>query len=457
VGKLLVLDFVSATREDVQRCMPSVLEVARRGFMAELEPILPAVTCPVQASMLTGVPPRDHGIVGNGWYFRDLAEVWLWRQSNALVQAPKVWDRVRAKGRDLKVAKLFWWYNMYSTATWSVTPRPHYTCDGRKFPGIYTQPPSLEKELESTLGTFPLFRFWGPEAGLESTRWIVECSLHVLGRFQPDLLLVYLPHADYDLQRFGPGSPQAREALSALDREAGRLIEAAFDRKYEVLIVTEYAMSKVSGAVPINRVLREAGLLAVRESLGWELLDFGASRAFAVADHQVAHVYVREKRDLDIVAEFLSSIEGIERVLGEEGKREAGLDHPRSGELVALSAPDRWFCYYWWLDPSRAPDFARTVDIHRKPGYDPLELFYDGSMRFPRFRVAAKALLNKLRFRVLFNVIGFETQRIKGSHGVIPSAGPLPVVAGSFPVEPRPRYGACRIASLIESALETGP
>ena len=453
MAKLLVLDVVALTNRHLAHA-PHLSALAREGFAGRLTPVLPALTCPAQASMLTGRLPRDHGIVGNGWYFRDLAEVWLWRQSNALVTAPKIWETVRAEGKPLTVAKLFWWYNMYSSADIAVTPRPHYAADGRKVPGIYTRPAGLEQELEGALGRFPLFNFWGPEANLTSSRWIVDASLHVLARRAPDLALVYLPHLDYDFQRFGPDSPQAQRAVADLDAEAARLLDDARGRGYAVLVVAEYAMTAVSGFVPINRVLREHGFAAVRESLFGELLDCGASRAFAVADHQVAHVYVNDPSALADVKALLGSLDGVADVLDAEGARAHGLDHPRSGELVALARPDRWFSYGWWLQDARAPDFARTVDIHRKPGYDPAELFYDPAKRCPRLRAIAKLCRRKLGFRTLFDLIGLDPSIVRGSHGVLPPAGgDRPVILGSSPEFARETISAPEVAGLIGEVL----
>ncbi|HNR99077.1 MAG TPA: alkaline phosphatase family protein [Planctomycetota bacterium] len=454
--KLLVLDVVALT-DRLLRHAPRLAALAREGFAGRIAPALPAVTCSAHASMLTGALPRTHGIVGNGWYFRDLAEVWLWRQSNHLVTAPKVWDRLRARRPELTVAKLFWWYNMYSTADISATPRPHYLADGRKLPGIYTRPAGLEKELESALGPFPLFNFWGPAADIRSSRWIAGAALHVLERRAPDLAFVYLPHLDYDLQRFGPDSTEALRAVAELDAEAARLIDGARAREYAVLVVADYAITGVSGAVPINRLLREHGFVAVRESLAGELLDCGASRAFAVADHQAAHVYVNDRSALGAVKDLLAGEAGIVAVLDEEGKRAHGLDHPRSGELVALSRPDRWFAYGWWLDDARAPDFARTVDIHRKPGYDPCELFFDPAKRCVRLRAALKLARRALGFRTVFDLIGLDPSVVRGSHGApIAAGGDAPVLIGSLREAARDGIAAHEIADLIAEIMAGG-
>jgi predicted AlkP superfamily pyrophosphatase or phosphodiesterase len=417
--KVLALDVVGLTLDLLERA-PRLKALARDGFVAPMDGVLPAVTCTAQATLLTGALPREHGIVGNGWYFRDLAEVWLWRQSNRLVQGRKLFDELRDLSPPVTTANLFGWFNMYSAATWSVTPRPHYPADGRKVPDVYSEPAELGRALTQELGTFPLFDFWGPTASIRSTSWIASAALHVLEREEPDFLLVYLPHLDYDLQRFGPDDPRIPAQVAAVDAEAGRLIDAARARGHEVVAFSEYGITKVSGAVTLNRVLRQAGFLAVRDTPFGELLDAGASRAFAVADHQVAHVYVSRPQDLAAVRALLAKCEGVERVLDEAGKREAGLDHERSGELVAIAARDRAFAYHYWLDDARAPDFAATVDIHRKPGYDPSELFFAPDRPGLKLRLAATLLRKKLGFRYLMRAVSLRPDLARGSHGRLP-------------------------------------
>ena len=396
---------------------PHLTALGRDGFVAPLEPVLPAVTCSAQASLLTGTLPRDHGIVANGWYFRDLSEVWLWRQSNRLVHGEMIWDAAKKTTPSLQVAKLFWWYNMYSSADFSVTPRPIYPADGRKLPSVYSSPQDLGVELQTTLGTFPLFNFWGPTADIRSSEWIARASARVFDSREPGLTLAYLPHLDYCLQRLGPSDPAIAKELRAIDTVAGELIEHVRARGAEVVVVSEYGIENATSVVAINRVLRRAGLLAVQETLGWELLDAGASRAFAVADHQIAHVYVRDPDDLGRVAEILRREPGIERVLDDDGKREAGLDHPRSGELVAIAEPGCWFAYYYWLDDAKAPDFARTVDIHRKPGYDPVELFLDPDRPLVKAKIAWTLAKKLAGFRYLMDVIPLRPELVRGTHG----------------------------------------
>jgi predicted AlkP superfamily pyrophosphatase or phosphodiesterase len=437
----LVLDVVGLTPALLAHA-PNLKALAAAGGLRPLATVLPAVTTTVQSTFVTGLLPRDHGIVGNGWYFRDLAEVWLWRQSNRLVQGEKLWETAKRRDSSFTCAKLFWWYNMYATADYTVTPRPMYPADGRKLPDIYTQPADLRDELQRELGQFPLFRFWGPTADIESTRWIARGALRVLERERPTLTLVYLPHLDYSLQRLGPSHPSIAAEVAAVDALCGELIDAARRTGAAVVVLSEYGITEVSRPVHINRALRRAGWLAVREELGREQLDAGASQAFAVADHQVAHVYVARPELVPEVAALLRELPGVERVLDAEGKREAGLDHPRSGELVAVSDAKSWFTYYHFIDDERAPDYARTVDIHRKPGYDPAELFVDPRLKAAKLRIGLRLAQKMLGMRYLMDVIPLDATLVRGSHGRLTDRaedGPLfitsePQLLGAGPV-----------------------
>jgi predicted AlkP superfamily pyrophosphatase or phosphodiesterase len=426
--RTVVLDVVGLSRRHLGEATPHLAALAREGGQRDLRTVLPAVTCAVQATFTTGRLPREHGCVANGWYFRDLAEVWLWRQSNRLVEGAKVWELARQRDPAFTCAQLFWWYNMYAAVDVSVTPRPIYLADGLKIPDIYTHPAPLRDELTAGLGAFPLFNFWGPKADVRSSRWIARCALHVYRRLRPSLTLVYLPHLDYDLQRLGPSHPRIASALQEIDQVCGELIEEVRRDGARVVVLSEYGITDVRGPVHVNRALREAGLVAVRVEQGLEKLDPGASEAFAVADHQIAHVYVRRPERVPEVKRLLEGLDGIERVLDEEGKRACGLDHPRSGELVAVSRPDRWFTYYYWLDDAKAPEFARTVDIHRKPGYDPVELFVDPRLKLPALKVGWTLAKKLLGFRYLMDVIPLDASLVKGSHGRPtddPAGGPL--------------------------------
>jgi len=396
--------------------------------MRSLETVTPAVTTSVQATLVTGTLPQQHGIVANGWYFRDLAEILFWRQSNHLVSGEKLWEAARRIDPNFTCAKLFWWYNMYSSVDYSVTPRPMYPADGRKIPDIYTNPAALRDELAAKLGQFPLFHFWGPAADITSSEWITQCSLQVIRQFTPTLSLVYLPHLDYNLQRLSPNDPRIVEDVAAVDGLCGELIDCASQLGAEVIVLSEYGVTPVHRPIHINRVLRARGYLRIRQELGHELLDAGASQAFAVADHQIAHIYVSRPESIPKVKELVESIPGIDKVLDAATKSDFGLDHPRSGELVALAKPDSWFTYYFFLDESLAPDFARTVDIHRKPGFDPAELFIDPKLLFPKLHVARRVMQKMLGLRYLMDVIPLDATLVKGSHGRLterPEHGPL--------------------------------
>jgi predicted AlkP superfamily pyrophosphatase or phosphodiesterase len=432
--RTVVLDVVGLSAGLLGPDTPCLNRLAKGGGSRHLKTILPAVTCSVQATFTTGALPRQHGSVGNGWYFRDLAEVWLWRQSNHLVSGEKIWEAAQKRDASFSCAKLFWWYNMYSSADFSVTPRPIYRADGLKLPDIYTHPASLREELTQKLGPFPLFDFWGPKAGLPSSQWIADCGKHVYDARKPTLTLLYLPHLDYDFQRYGPDHPKSRQSLREVDALCGELLEHFQRDGARVVVLSEYGITPVAGPVHINRVLRGQGLLATRVEEGTEKLDAGASEAFAVADHQISHVYVRRPERVAEVKRLLEKTEGIGKVLDGEGKRAFGLDHPRSGELVALCTPDRWFSYYYWLDDAAAPDFARTVDIHRKPGYDPAELFIDPGLRAPKAKLAFTLLKKKLGFRYLMDVIPLGGELVRGSHGLIPARKEdAPVVMSTHP------------------------
>ncbi len=416
----LVILVVGLSPSMVGRHTPNLARLAAEGGMRPLRSVTPAVTCTVQSTLVTGLMPSGHGAVANGWYFRDLSEVWLWRQSNRLVAGEKIWEAGKKRDPSFTCAKMFWWYNMYSSADWSATPRPMYPADGRKIPDHYTYPPELHDELDTRLGQFPLFRFWGPAADISSSDWIARATMHVMETRDPTLTLTYLPHLDYGLQRLGPDldHPRIVKDLNEVDALCGELIEAAERLGRQVIVVSEYGITPVSDAVHINRALRAAGLIQVRVEQGREQLDAGASAAFALADHQIAHVYVRDPARIGEVKALIEGLDGVEQVLDEEGKRAFGLDHPNSGELVAISDADRWFSYYYWLDDDRAPDYARTVDIHRKPGYDPVELFVDPEIRWPKAAIGWRLLKRKLGMRTLLDVISLkDTQMVRGSHG----------------------------------------
>jgi predicted AlkP superfamily pyrophosphatase or phosphodiesterase len=397
--------------------IPSLAKFAKENSQAQIRPAFPALTCSAQSTYLTGLPPRDHGIVGNGWYFQDLSQIWFWRQSNKLVGGDKLWDFAKRRNPDFSCANLFWWYNMYSSVDYSVTVRPVYRSDGLKLPDISSHPAELRQSLQGDLGQFPLFQFWGPAASIRSSAWIAQASKEVFKKNKPTLSLIYLPHLDYVLQKEGPNGLGVAKALDELDGVCADLIAFFKSQKVQLTFISEYGINEVKSAIAVNRMLRKKGWLALKDECGEEHLDPGASRAFAVVDHQIAHVYVHNPQDLPAVRKDLEALPGIEKILDRSEQAAFGVDHSRSGDLVLIAQMDHWFSYPYWLDDKKAPDFARTVEIHKKPGYDPVELFLDPKIRFPKLKVVKTLLRKKLGFRYLMDVIPLDDSLVRGSHG----------------------------------------
>lgn len=451
-----VINVVGLTSSLIGEHTPRIRDFAARGASTVVSPTFPAVTCTAQSTYLTGTPPSAHGIVGNGWYNRELAEVQFWKQSNHLVHGRKIWDELRLRHPEFTCAKLFWWYNMYSSVDYSITPRPMYPADGRKVFDIYTNPGPLRHEIQSELGPFPFATFWGPAAGIKSpagepdaaSRWIAASSKWIENRFHPTLNLIYLPHLDYNLQRYGTYAnepltpsptvlstsngkirsepvlnPLILPDLHAIDAIVGDLVDYFRSRDVQVVLLSEYSITNVTEPVHLNRIFRKNGWLTVKEELGLELLDPGASKVFAVADHQVAHIYLNDSSLESQVRGHIERCYGVEAVLGKNEKATVGLDHPRAADLIAVADADAWFTYYYWVHDHKAPDFARTVDIHRKPGYDPVELFSDPALS-PlglKARITWRLLQKKLGFRMLMDVIPLDASLVKGSHGRRPN------------------------------------
>lgn len=424
---LVLVNAVGLTPRLLQHA-PRLSALAAGGWAVPMRDVVPAVTMSAQATLLTGEPVERHGVVGNGWLFRDTNEVRFWQQSNKLIQAEPVYTTARRRaadrGRTFTCAKLFWWFNQGAAVDVSVTPKPHYGIDGSKAFGITGTPDGYTADLERRLGPFPFHTFWGPMAGLPCTQWIARCAAEVLSEKRPDLTLVYLPHLDYDPQRFGPTGCDLPRLVSELDDACAPLLHAAAAAGARVWVVSEYGHCDVTRPVYPNRALRQAGLLTVRRGPFGEQLEPYLSRAFAVCDHQVAHVYVRDPANLLQARSVLASLPGVARVLAGEERAEVGLMHDRAGELVVLSERDAWLAYPFWLDDTLAPDYARTVAIHHKPGYDPCELFLDPALTFPKLKVARRLFQKKLGFRMKMDVIPLDASLVKGSHG-LPAADPL--------------------------------
>jgi predicted AlkP superfamily pyrophosphatase or phosphodiesterase len=431
MNRLAVINVVGLSEALIGEHTPRIAEFRRRGALAQIAPAFPAVTCTAQSNYLTGTMPSQHGIVGNGWFNHEQAEIQFWKQSNHIVHGEKIWDELRARDPQFTCAKLFWWFNMYSSADYSITPRPMYPADGRKFFDVYSWPYSIREEIKKDLGEFPFFSFWGPAAGMDSpqgkadaaSRWIAESAKWIEKKYSPTLNLIYLPHLDYNLQRHGTYdasaglNPKIFCDLREIDAIVGDLIDFFGKRGVQVVLLSEYGITNVGTPVHLNRIFREQRWLTVKDELGLEILDAGASKVFAVADHQVAHIYLNDASLEKSVREVLEKTSGVEKILGQAEKIAAAIDHPRAGDLIAVARENAWFTYYYWPDDTHAPDFARTVDIHRKPGYDPVELFLDPKIPAVKLKIAWRLLQKKLGLRMLMDVIPLDATLVKGSHG----------------------------------------
>ncbi|KAB2641622.1 MAG: alkaline phosphatase family protein [Verrucomicrobia bacterium] len=434
--RVAVINVVGLSNSLLGRHMPRLTAFAAKHGLQTHAPEFPALTCSAQASMLTGSSPAAHGIVANGWYDRESAEVRFWKQSNHLVRGEKIWDLLRRELPGFTCAQLFWWYNMHSTADFTITPRPLYPADGRKVFDIHTQPMGLRDELKQELGAFPFTAFWGPGAGLASSAWIAASARWIEERHAPTLSLVYLPHLDYPLQKLGPAAAEIPAELAKIDSLAGDLIDYYESRNIRVLVVSEYGISPVSRPLHLNRLFRQHGWLQLKHELGRETLDCGGSRVFAVADHQIAHVYVNDPELRPAVRKLLENTPGIAELRCPPQTWGSGIASERAGDFIAVAAPDAWFTYYFWDDDALAPDYARTIDIHRKPGYDPCELFLDPQLAFPKLKIARFLLQKKLGLRGLLDVIPLDATLVRGSHGrdaVPPDERPV-LLGSAWPV-----------------------
>ena len=417
--KLVVLDMPGLSTKHIEdpNLAPNLNRLAEDGCSITVRPVAPAVTMPVQTSLLTGCYPSEHGIVANGFYDRTALKVEFWEQPAGLVERQRIWTRVRRERPDFKTAVLFWQSMLFADVDWVVTPKPLHL-DDRLIQWCYSKPVDLYDSMVERFGPFPLQHYWGPQAGLPSSQWIVKAAHHVLDETIPDLMLVYIPLLDYNTQRFGPSAPQVSDDLRSADALVGELADRiSVLPETDLMIFSEYTMSPVRQAILPNLLLREAGLLSVRTIDGREYPDFELSKAFAMVDHQAAHIFCKTGAR-GAVRELLEQEPGIEKVFEKEELGSLGLDHPRSGDLFAISRPDCWFAYYWWPleKPGIAPAFANTVDIHKKPGYDPLELFWDPDIKG----------------------IPTRPELIQGSHGHpdIPAVAILPATMEFEPEEP---------------------
>ena len=370
---------IPGLRPDDLSHMENLQALVSTGESARLTPSFPCVTWPVQANMLCGSLPQEHGITANGFFWRDTFEVEMWTAWNEKVQQPQIWDLLANRGKKSAV-----WFPMLSKGCGAETvcmPAPVHNPDGTESLWCYTKPQSLYGELLEKHGHFPLHHFWGPQANIASSRWIIESALTATERFRPDFFYIYLPHLDYAAQRSGPDSKEAKTALRELDALLGQFFQGVdhiTNKDVLWLVASEYAIVPVDHVSYPNRVLRDAGFLNVYQEDG-EWIDFRKSRAWALVDHQFSHVYLQQNSqdEAEEIARLFRDQPGIDEVLVGDEKKKYGIDHLRSGEIILISTVYSWQAYYYWNEDEQAPPFARSVDIHRKPGYDPVELFFD--------------------------------------------------------------------------------
>ena len=379
----LVLLSVPGLREQDVASMPNLASLTSGGESSALVPSFPCVTWPVQANMLTGKMPEEHGVVANGFFWRDDNRVEMWTAGNEVITAPQIWDRLHQHDPDLTSAVWFPMLSKRCGADYVCMPAPIHNPDGSESLWCYTQPTELYGTLRDELGHFPLQHFWGPLANIKSTAWIVDSAVHAARQYRPNFFYIYLPHLDYAAQRTGPDSPPAQGALCELDEVIGRLAsgfrEAYRDSNPDWLVASEYTIVPVDHVCFPNRLLREAGLLSVVETGEGEHLDLAGSRAWALVDHQFSHVFIKDNDDQVTreVVDLFRGNPGVSEVLTGTEQQHYHIGHARSGNVIVVSTPHSWQAYYWWLDDAQAPPFARTVDIHNKPGYDPVELHFD--------------------------------------------------------------------------------
>lgn len=401
IKHVILLDIVGLEIKNLEsgNLLPNISKIASIGECSRLEPVFPAVTCTVQASILSGKYPNEHGIICNGLYNRNKHEVSFWEQANSLVEAERIWDLIKKKRPYSRTAILFGQHTMYSNADFVVTPRPLHMAD-EMIMWCYSRPPGYYEELKCKFGEFNLASYWGPLASQESSGWIVRAALYTLEYQRPNFMFVYIPHADYSAQKFGKNSKAMQNDLKRADEFVGNIVQKVTDLGIEdetlFIIFSEYSFNDVKASVPLNQKLRDAGLLATRNIHEKEYLDLEYSNAFAMVDHQIAHIYLKKGFE-DKARKVLENVDGLDTVLTSVEKKKLKIDHTeRTGDIIAISDRDKWFNYNWWYEGERAPKFARTIDIHRKPGYDPLELCLDYTTKS----------------------ISQDTSLIKGSHGL---------------------------------------
>ena len=335
-----------------------------------IDTVFPAVTCTVQASFRTALPPSEHGMIANGLFDRNLRKTFFWEQASSLYKGKRIWEGFRKKGNS--VGQICWQQAIGNDSDLILTPAPIHKHHGGMIQDFYARPHGLYKHLcDKQKKTFNLHSYWGPFTSSASTEWIANATIELLKSGKAaDLQLAYLPHLDYEMQKSGPDSKASEKEFAKLENILERLFAAAKFADYEILIFGDYAITDAKEAVFPNKILRDAGLFSTREVRGALYPDIYSSQAFAMVDHQVAHVYISDKSDISKAKTALQLAPGIKNVFDHKE-----INHARSGELILEAEKAYWFAYPWWDHKSEAPDYASHVDIHNKPGFDPCELF----------------------------------------------------------------------------------
>ena len=414
-----ILNVAALSPNELGEDTPHLNRLAERGTISPLVAPQPALTSVSHATMLTGLTPKEHGIIANGWYDPRYAKVLNWNRSDRVIEGEKVWETARRMNPKIKTANLFWRYCTHASCDFVLTERPTYFANGRKGADVYSPQDDIKRSLINRHGPFPFFNFWGPKASMRSSEWIAAITQDLLEREDYDLVLCYAPGLDYDGQRFGPTSAQAKSALREGDRIFGALFKRAIELGYDVSVVSDYGFTPVSKPVFINRALREAGYLSIESAANGELLEPGDSKAFAISDNQAAHIYINDHSIKEEVKLLIESLSGVAEVLTPD--RSEALGHERSGELLAIAESEAWFAYPYWLDESKAPDFSHCVDIFSKPGFDPCEMFLREGLS-GKLHVAKRFLQLKLGIRAPFDVISTRHDQVRGARNIKPQS-----------------------------------
>ena len=399
IQHVIVIDIVGLEEKHLNSgLLPTISAFAEKGESSKMKPVFPAVTSTVQTSFLSGEYPNRHGIISNGFMDRETYNVSFWEQYNSLVKVPRIWDIIKNKNINFKTAVLFWQNTLYSNSDIIITPKPIHLENEMEM-WCYSKPVGYYEEIMKQIGEFDLSSYWGPLASSLSSEWITKAAQYTIEKSRPNFMFTYIPHVDYSAQRFGKESNQVSDDLVLADSIVEKIIDSTKKSKtYEntqFIIFSEYSFNNVNCAIPINIILRNNGLLNVRKIGDKEYVDFEFSQAFAVVDHQIANIYLKSPQDKERIVSILKKISDIDIIITGVEKKFFNIDHERAGDIIVVANRDKWFSYYWWYDENIAPSFTRMVDIHRKPGYDPLELFFDSKKRS----------------------IPFDTGLLKASHG----------------------------------------